>query len=565
VEDRERLGLRLAAEGRADLSIELLAEAAEANPADAARHYNLAAALCAAGRWADAVESVRRSLRTDATLRPALVLLAWALLEAGEPEQALAASEAALPLAAEWVLLRVTRGRIFALAGEMDRAGEEFSRALALDPRNRRALQAAVGFYRDAGEDSLCLEALERLAELDPDAVPVLRQLAGAAMRVGDLPLALRAQREAIALGADDPALLSAHLHTLLYDPAETTGSLRAAHGRLFRGTPGGGRIADDPERPLCIGVLSGEIDGGSAAHFLAPVLRLPGLVIDAERPDVLLDISGHLPRNHYARAAGRLAPVQIAYPRYPCETGCAAIDFRIADRWTEPTPGPDVLSMPNGYLGYTPPYAPPIVPLPALRNGYVTFGYFAGPLRLTEPLLDQIAAILRAVASSRLLIHYAVPDFDRPGRLARRRIEEAFARRGVAGGRLRFAGPMTLERHLLLLAECDIALDSYPYSGQTNTCEVLWMGVPVVTQTGERFSSRVSASILHRCGLSEWVGGDYVGIAVEAARDIARLARLRAELRERMAASTLLNIDQVSRELEAAIRTAWRRSISQL
>ena len=62
---------------------------------------------------------------------------------------------------------------------------------------------------------------------------------------------------------------------------------------------------------------------------------------------------------------------------------------------------------------------------------------------------------------------------------------------------------------------------------------------------------------------MDDWVTNDvdaYVARAVAAAADIDALARLRAELRARFAASPLRDAAGLAREIEAAYRTLWRR-----
>ena len=95
-----------------------------------------------------------------------------------------------------------------------------------------------------------------------------------------------------------------------------------------------------------------------------------------------------------------------------------------------------------------------------------------------------------------------------------------------------------------------------------TTTCHALWMGVPVVTRAAASAVSRAGLSLLHTVGLPEWVADSearYVGIATKWARDLPRLAKLRATLRTRMQASPLMDTPRFARHIEATFRTLWQ------
>ena len=86
---------------------------------------------------------------------------------------------------------------------------------------------------------------------------------------------------------------------------------------------------------------------------------------------------------------------------------------------------------------------------------------------------------------------------------------------------------------------------------------------MPVVSLAGRPTVGRFGAAILHAVGLDDWITSDvdaYVARAVAAAADIDALARLRAELRPRFAASPLRDAAGLAREIEAAYRALWRR-----
>jgi predicted O-linked N-acetylglucosamine transferase (SPINDLY family) len=106
-----------------------------------------------------------------------------------------------------------------------------------------------------------------------------------------------------------------------------------------------------------------------------------------------------------------------------------------------------------------------------------------------------------------------------------------------------------------------DIALDTFPHNGDTTTCDALWMGVPVVVNTGVNHVGLMGASRLRSVGLEDLVARDndnYVDIACALANDVPRLEKLRATLRETMKASPLMDAPRFTRNLEAAYEKMW-------
>lgn len=101
----------------------------------------------------------------------------------------------------------------------------------------------------------------------------------------------------------------------------------------------------------------------------------------------------------------------------------------------------------------------------------------------------------------------------------------------------------------------------------------------------GSCYAARFGGSVLHAVGLSDWIvrGGEtasgaedrqvtgaedrgeagaedrYIQRAVAAAADLAALAALRGGLRQRMAASSLLDAGGFARRVEAAYRMMWQ------
>jgi predicted O-linked N-acetylglucosamine transferase (SPINDLY family) len=287
--------------------------------------------------------------------------------------------------------------------------------------------------------------------------------------------------------------------------------------------------------------------------------------LIERDRIDVLVDIAGHFPGNRLSVFGRRPAAVQAAFPRYPCTTGCPQIDYLFSDRWTSPEGSDDnyveaVHRLSSGYLAYAPPEeAGPIRELPLLRNGYVTFGVIQRPVKLSTGMWDLFAEVLQANPGSRLLLHYGDDELDDPDSPTSCGARSQLRHRDVDPSRLVPAGRRPMHEHLELLSTMDIALDTYPFAGQTTTSECLWMGVPVVALAGDTHASRVAAGLVSRMGLEELATQSveaYVAAATKLAGDVARLQTIRRSLRERAACAGFTDGTAVARGMEEAYLT---------
>jgi protein O-GlcNAc transferase len=133
----------------------------------------------------------------------------------------------------------------------------------------------------------------------------------------------------------------------------------------------------------------------------------------------------------------------------------------------------------------------------------------------------------------------------------------------GIAKSRLHFVGKQPKTAYMQTYSRIDIALDPFPYGGGITTCDALWMGVPVVTLSGQTAVGRGARSILSNLGLTKFIAftpDQYVQIAVDLAKDWPRLDDLRHGMRARMLASPLMDAEGFARDIEAAYREMWRK-----
>src|SRR4029077_9080370 len=122
---------------------------------------------------------------------------------------------------------------------------------------------------------------------------------------------------------------------------------------------------------------------------------------------------------------------------------------------------------------------------------------------------------------------------------------------------------PRKKSNQFVLYNRIDIALDPFPCNGGTTSMDTLWMGVPLITLEGSHFGSRLGVTILSNAGMPELIArntDDYVQMAVDLALNKPRLRDLRHNLRQKIAASPLMNQTAFVRDMETAYREMWRK-----
>ena len=607
------LGASLRHLGRDDEAVACFEQALaiDADLADA--HVNLADVQRSRGLVESAIEHLRTAARVDAGSVQARRALGQLLLDAGRGADALACFREIAVIEPTSARAHYELGNALMADGRVDEAIDRFSQAVQLDGRDANA-HVNLGYalsearrYEEAGQ------CFSRALELDPELVEAHNNLGGILQMQGRLRPAMQAYERALGIAPNQFYVRSNYLTCLNYheeaDPTEVFAAHRDWAERLAATLPAAERPAPanpDPERALRIGYVSADFRFHSVAFFMSALLeahdrdrvetfcyanvpepdsnteRLIALadhwrdvapldddemaaLIRRDSIDVLVDLSGHTVGNRLAVFARRPAPIQVTYLGYPNTTGLTAMDYRLTDEITDPEGGSEHLHseqpirLPNGFLCYQPlPTAPDVRAREPDRP--ITFASFNELLKITPPMVAAWCRILERTPGSRLLVKGTTLADEG----TRRRVAERFVEHGIQEGRLELIGRTpTLESHLELYNRVDIGLDTYPYNGTTTTCEALWMGVPVVSLAGHVHASRVGLSLLKKVGLDDLVTDDidaYVDIAAELAADAGRRRELRAELRDRMAASRLMDAEGFTRDLENVFRQMWRR-----
>lgn len=281
---------------------------------------------------------------------------------------------------------------------------------------------------------------------------------------------------------------------------------------------------------------------------------------------DILIDMNGGGEGSRFIMLTREPAPLIVKWVGVLINTtGLKCFDYLLSDSVETPE-GVDeeysekLIRLPNDYICYhIPDYAPQVNNLPALENGYITFGCLNNPAKFCEELIKEWSILLRDIPTSKLMLKNMQFEGEDFCNLMYKR----FSKYGIPKDRLILEGPEKHPEFIKAYHKIDIALDTWPYSGGLTTCEALMMGVPVVTRVGPTFAGRHSATHLVNANLTELVTDnweDYRQRVKELASDFASLTTIRSALRTIVKDSPLCDGKLFADHFTVAMRAIWKR-----
>jgi len=609
-EQRFAMAMHLAHARRDAEAAKAFAALAAEQPRHASARHMLGLLLYKLGRNAEALTELEAAiaLQPDApAIRHALVRCR---LLTGDADRALADARHPSLIDARGQLAAVLDD--FSAANALPQRAELLRARAERHPLDYEATLALAAALHQLGRVSEALPWCERAHALRPQERLPIEIRAAALIDRGDVEAGLAVYRELLERGNDAHAA-ARHLVLMHYDPEQDNGKLFDAHTAFVRqhlrplGAAFASARAADPERVLRIGWLSPRFNEGPVASFLTGLLgafdraRYQHVLIDLQPArdaatdrlqrladvwvdvaglddiallrrlreldiDVLIDLAGHSTSNRLAVVAQRVAPVQVSWLDWFDTTAVPAMDAWISDEWLTPEDSTQryserLVRLASGRFCYTPPSE---VPSPLHRgDDTIVFSSFNRLAKLNANVVSAWAEILHRVPGSRLqigtrLLHDAA---------TRAHLVERFAAHGIGADRLDLHGHRTYAELLAAYTGIDVALDPFPFSGCTTTCDALYMGCAVITLPGETFVSRQSASLLWRLGRDEWIARDrqdYVDRAVAAATDVDGLRNGRVPLREAVRLR-LCDADAQAADFAEALRGLWREYCSRV
>jgi len=283
------------------------------------------------------------------------------------------------------------------------------------------------------------------------------------------------------------------------------------------------------------------------------------------DKIDILIDLAGHTRRNRLACFAKKPAPIQISWIGYPGTSGLKAMDYYHCDPFFLPIEIMEgQFTEKLAYLPAAAPFLPPeslpeVSDLPAIKNGYFSFGEFNRLNKLNEQIVLIWCDLLRSVPQSRLILA-DIPE----EKSVTSRIEAWFHKGGVSSDRLQFVHRLSLEDYMALHHQVDLCLDTLPYSGGTTVLYAICMGVPTLTMPGSIPPGRQGGCAMSHVNLAkEFVcenPDDFVAKGKYWSEHLDELALIRKNLRQELAKSPVGRPEVITEAAQKSWRFMWRR-----
>jgi len=286
--------------------------------------------------------------------------------------------------------------------------------------------------------------------------------------------------------------------------------------------------------------------------------------VVD-DKIHILIDSQGHSAQNRLPIFIYKPAPVQITWLGQG-STGIPEIDYFIGSKHLNPKHEDShyveqIYRLPEISQCFTPPDFNVLVKdLPAIKNNFITFGCINKLTKVNDDVIKLWSKILLSIPNSKIFLKNK--DLDDSKTVSN--IVEKFKKNNINKEKLIFEGKSSNRKELLdTYNKIDIALDPFPFQGNTTSIEAIWMGVPVIVLKGDRFIFHFGESINSNLKMNDWVAENkenYVLKAIKFSSNLKELSNIRTNLRSRALNSPVFNATSFGNYFDEMLWEIWRR-----
>ncbi|MCP1772797.1 putative O-linked N-acetylglucosamine transferase (SPINDLY family) [Neisseria perflava] len=540
---------------------------------------NLGVMLMRSRRYAEAVEAFKQ-IPNYAKDAQALSNIGVSLLRQNDYGKASEYLSASLKVDPSYEPALLAMGQVHAKVERYEYAAECYEKVIAANPKNTNALFYLASAYANSFQADKAVDCYRRILDADPTHILSLCNLAfnRSYMHPYDA--------EAIARETMHYAKLCAEANPSDLPPA----------------------VAREPEKKLHIGLLTPTLNAiHPVGHFLKGLLlsdaakqfdwsaylprekddeltrevkplfkhwhnilawsdKKAAEQIRSDGIDVLIDLAGFADGNRAGIFFGQTAPVQLEWLDWFATTGLPHMNGVLADPYCVPSEDEHLFSekvwrLPHTRLCMQPPqFDIAVAPLPANERGYVTFGCYQNPRKLSDEVLQTWGEIAKACPDA----HWFFKGKYVPGSQSQQHFQQKLEEFGFNPANLHFEGPSSRQEYLQSYNGIDLILDTFPYPGGTTTVEALWMGVPTMTLTQPGMIARQGEQLLSAAGYPEFVcrsRDEFIekGIYWAAPENREKLTALRAAIRDKVLASPVFDTEQFAQDWCDLIREIWR------
>jgi|ETNmetMinimDraft_16_1059900.scaffolds.fasta_scaffold00055_35 predicted O-linked N-acetylglucosamine transferase (SPINDLY family) len=586
-------------------------KAIEIQPNYANAHYNLGLILKKLGKFEKAISSYKKAIEINPNFIAAYNNLGIVFKELKEFERARNSYQKAIEIQPNYASAHYNLGNVQNELGEFEQAASSYQKAIEIQPNYASAYNNLGNVQNELGVFEQAASSYQKAIEIQPNYASAYHNLGFLLSNLGKYDEATQSCRQAIKIKTDYAKAYSMLLFNLNYK-TDFNPNLYLTEARKFR-------INCKPKKSLSfkhqyekkptklrLGLISadfGNHPGGFHTLSTLRELRKKNFELIAytttERRDefsyhfrplfskshsiekkkdeevveqivkdgihILMDLQGHSAKNRLPIFMYKSAPIQVSWLGQG-STGILEIDYFIGSPLTIPKNEENhyvekILRLPEIEHCFTPPdFNVAINNLPALKNNFVTFGCINKLTKVNDDVIALWSKVLSSVPNSKLFLKSTELDDQKIVENTHKR----FKKNKIDKNRLILHGKSPTRKEVLeTYNEIDIALDPFPFQGNTSTEEAVWMGVPVLTLKGNRFLFHFGESINSNLNMHDWIAknyDEYVSKAIKFSSNLDELSKIRMNLRQIALQSPVFDAPRFAEHFSKMLWDMWKK-----